>query len=444
MLKLLKLSTYGLKNLENMVTLEFCNSTVKSGIKNVNNIKGIYGYNGAGKSAIICAIDLYNKIVTSDSFINERHTIEELDNLINYKKREFFISVIFESSSKNIIEHVMKIKKDNLLNKYIIFYEEIKLHKGRTLNEKEETIFLKTEDSIKSKINLEGISQNMNNLNYNSFIHEFVINYLKNSNSIVENKKKNNLDEALNIIANIYMFSVITFVHLFNSDNYFYDYTKISKILNALLDNKTLNKETENYNKELMVLFQKQQYKVVVKKTDIEEFKNKTKKLEQFLKLFKPELREIELEMIEDKENVNIRRVFVYDDYKVDLEYESSGIKQLVNLFPYLNICANGGIVFIDEIDTFLNTVYLEKLVSFFMEYGKGQLIYTAHNIEPMTVLKNQLKAITILGVDNQIETFTKVGNYDPKRQYKKGYFPNLPMNVENFDFLSIFFEENK
>ena len=41
---------------------------------------GIIGYNGAGKSAIVCAMNLYEKLVLKDSFLSERQVIEELDS----------------------------------------------------------------------------------------------------------------------------------------------------------------------------------------------------------------------------------------------------------------------------------------------------------------------------------------------------------------------------
>ncbi|MFR3343560.1 MAG: hypothetical protein ACLTS6_05590 [Anaerobutyricum sp.] len=44
--------------------------------------------------------------------------------------------------------------------------------------------------------------------------------------------------------------------------------------------------------------------------------------------------------------------VMVYDSYKIHAEYESTGIKKLIQLFAYLNEMVEGGIVFIDEFDS--------------------------------------------------------------------------------------------
>ena len=78
-------------------------------------------------------------------------------------------------------------------------------------------------------------------------------------------------------------------------------------------------------------------------------------------------------------------------------------------------------------------------MVSFFKNYGKGQLIFTTHNLDAMKALKDQSKSIEVLGVDNKIDTWVGKGNKSPINDYINGNFPNSPMNVEDFDFINIF-----
>ena len=176
----------------------------------------------------------------------------------------------------------------------------------------------------------------------------------------------------------------------------------------------------------------------IISKSSYEEYARDNKKLERFIKVFKPELKEIELEKSEDKDTYHVKRLFKYVEY----EFESSGIKQLVKLFTYLSKCANGGVVFIDEIDVNINAVYFEKLISFFRKYGKGQLVFTTHNIEAMNALKGQSKSILVLGEDNKIDVWVGKGNKSPINDYFGGFFPHSPMNVEDFDFVNIFLGE--
>lgn len=53
----------------------------------------------------------------------------------------------------------------------------------------------------------------------------------------------------------------------------------------------------------------------------------------------------------------------VYENYSLDYEFESSGIKKLMNLFYYLDAASDGFIVFIDELDSEINDVYLDKII---------------------------------------------------------------------------------
>ena len=160
----------------------------------------------------------------------------------------------------------------------------------------------------------------------------------------------------------------------------------------------------------------------------------------------KKERRKKALELIkrEDKNSYHVRRLFKYKNYNVEYEFESSGIKQLVTLFTYLLICANGGIVFIDEMDTNLNSAYFAAIISFFAQYGKGQLIFTTHNLEAMNSLKSHSKSILVLGENNSIDVWVGKGNRSPIKDYLNGNLPNSPMNIEDFDFVNIFFGDEQ
>lgn len=83
-----------------------------------------------------------------------------------------------------------------------------------------------------------------------------------------------------------------------------------------------------------------------------------------------------------------------YVIYKYRLKKPVTGIKKLIQLFAYLNEMVEGGIVFIDEFDSNIHDVYLCALLEYLMEYGKGQLCFTTHNVGPMDVLKHHKKSI--------------------------------------------------
>ena len=431
MYKLLQLSTYGIKNLENEIIITFSNETIENGINKLNNIKGIFGYNGSGKSAIITSIDLYKNIICDSTFLIQNETKEKLNKLINYKKQEFYISMIYQYQKNSVLKHYIKIFKNKLTSNYYISEEGILLSTGRTLSDKYKLLILKKNEKIISDYD------NKNNK----------LDYLSNANleytsimqlvakRVIQNKEKN-FSEIEKII--LYCFLCINNieVYLLESDKH-----NNSKLANNVIKTLLSDYNSKNINNEIFNDIYYSDDEII----DIKSFhlyEEETKKLEKFIQIFKPDVKEIKIIKQEDFSFYHLKKLFVYENYNVELEYESSGIKQLVKLFSYLMNCAKGKIVFIDEIDTNINTIYFEKLISFFKKYGKGQLIFTTHNIESMNILKKQTKSIVVIGNDNKIDTWVAQGNKSPITDYATGAFPNSPMNIEDFDFINIFFGE--
>src|SRR5690606_15672989 len=106
-------------------------------------------------------------------------------------------------------------------------------------------------------------------------------------------------------------------------------------------------------------------------------YEDEIKNLERFIKIFKPNLKEITFIKKVNWDYFIYSLIFNYDGYSVDLELESTGIKKLVRLYPYLQYASKGEITFIDEMDANIHDVYLSKLIEFFEKYALGQLCFT-------------------------------------------------------------------
>ena len=148
---------------------------------------------------------------------------------------------------------------------------------------------------------------------------------------------------------------------------------------------------------------------------------------------------DISIDRKEDGDNYVCNLNMVYGDYVVHTEFESTGVKKLIRLFDYLQFMVRGGIVFIDEFDSNLHDVYLCALLEYLMEYGKGQLCFTTHNVGPMDVLKRNKKSIDFLSIDHKIYPWTTNGNYSPSKLYRNGMIEGSPFNVDSIDFIGIF-----
>lgn len=214
-----------------------------------------------------------------------------------------------------------------------------------------------------------------------------------------------------------------------------------------------LNEELKDYGKEKITqkkeleLFQDIKTKILevnakekyVKKLMFSSYEEYVKRLFSFIKIFKPDLCNIEIEKKDYNETFykcNLK--MVYKDYILNQEFESRGIKKLVQLFNYLDAASKGEIVFIDELDSNINDVYLDKLIEYFALYGKGQLCFTAHNLSPMSILKKYRNSICFISSINTVHTWTKNGNQNPENAYKNGFIEDFPFNVDSSDFLGI------
>ena len=112
---LLKAEISGIKNIDSPIHLDFYPDIIKDKIDfHHNNVKGIYGCNGAGKTAIITAFYIYQKMLSSDNYLLQENVIYNLKNEINYKTKKFTISLVFgfgqDGSDLQVVKHELTIK----------------------------------------------------------------------------------------------------------------------------------------------------------------------------------------------------------------------------------------------------------------------------------------------------------------------------------------------
>ena len=210
------------------------------------------------------------------------------------------------------------------------------------------------------------------------------------------------------------------------------------------INNLLLNQEKEYIKNDFLFkeisLFPLHPGQMIILKMYYDKYEGRIGQLKNFLKIFKPELVDIGI----DKKNYSessfsLNLIMDYGEYKVNAEFESTGIKKLIKLYSYFQMMVEGGIVFVDEMDANLHDVYLCALLEYLMEHGKGQLCFTTHNIGPMDVLKRNKKSIDFLSVNHKIYPWVTNGNYSPSKLYKNGMIEGSPFNIDSVDFLSAF-----
>lgn len=413
---MLSFKVNGVKNIEKEIEINFYNKTLKRFSPCGSNVKGIFGPNGIGKTSIIKGMDILRKISLNDNYLTNDFNLIILDKIINKKieKANLEIEFLIIDSNKKKSRYVHSITIAITSPKEIkILSENIKKKDPNT-------------DQIVGEILIE------NGIIKNDSLHEDDL-----KSEIVDITK--NLLEKRSIV-NIVKPSVLKSIDL-EKIRYFYRKLHIkidredSHLGYALMDNPL--KDDIPFNDSVG------NYDMIISKNNLQIFEDYLKRMTKFLKIFKPNLRNIEYEKKEGKEEYYINILFVYDDYKVNYEFESMGIKNLFSLFTYFRALSEDEVVVIDEIDTSIHDIYLNKLIEFFAVDGKGQLVFTAHNITLLQTLKKYKHSIDFINEDMEVVSWIKNGNSSPFKSYKDGYIKGLPFNIKEYDFLEIFSQES-
>ena len=430
---LLSLTVSGIKNIEKPLEIRFYKESIINNFNPKNyRIKSIYGENDSGKTAIVTAVKILQDILLNQNYLSDRLTQQNLVENINKKTRSGFIQIEYYFRDKVMpwIEqyHIdFEVREDN---RFYISGECLRTKNGRYSQNKFDTIYETKNGSLvyyatqemlpilKDKTRnlldqrsftsfVRVIQEEMNKIAYDSLIHVLFL-------------------KVLMVLINVYIDEA--------DDHRRYIYSKlISELPGRKLE------ETEELITE--VAEQKISYsddRESVPKDQIENYKAFVSGMCSFIKIFKPDLLDILVETKEREDAYRCNLIMQYPDYSIDAEFESRGIRKMMDLYAVLNQASKGGIAFIDELDASINDVYLGKLLEYFAYYGKGQLIFTAHNLSPMKILKSKKNAISFISSTNTIRTWACDGNRNPENAYRDGFIEDSPFNIDATDFLGI------
>lgn len=126
----------------------------------------------------------------------------------------------------------------------------------------------------------------------------------------------------------------------------------------------------------------------------------------------------------------------------VKFDQESTGTMNLLDLIPYFISACEGQTVVIDELDTGIHDLLVDKLLDNIIDYIKGQLIITTHNT---LLLESRIpnKDIYVFNVNKDAEKellpITEFKgrihkNINPRKQYLLGMYGGVPY-VSDIDF---------
>ena len=120
------------------------------------------------------------------------------------------------------------------------------------------------------------------------------------------------------------------------------------------------------------------------------------------------------------KEGCRIELVSCKNGREIPLRNESEGIKKIVSVLQLLIAVYNqpSVTVAIDELDSGIFEYLLGELMSIISERGKGQLIFTSHNLRPLETLDRGFVAFTTTSPEKRYVRLTGIKDSNNLRDY--------------------------
>ena len=421
---LLSAKINGIKCINREIELSFYKKTVDNNFNaDKYRIKGIYGENGSGKTAIINAFSILRSLLIFPNYLQSHN--QYLSMIMNKDSNEISIECDFYINLKNVrkvnrylvviskTETDYRIVEESLYERtpsspYTVFTPVFKVLNGEIIFFNDESKGLKLKETTKN-----------------------ILLYSTLSSLIMNNKSLSDFEST---VVYLYIFSLCIVVYMPQEDKH-----ELFAFKNTIRDHIEKYRMGQFEDSVLSIIEDLPDGAARISKSNVDYFYERVRKMERFIKLFKPSLKSIDVEKKPDGDGFRCYLHFNYGDYLIDYEFESAGIKKLVSIFDALYSSAIGMIVFIDEIDANVNSIYLEALIQYMMYYGKGQLCFTSHNIDIMDTLRSNKKAIDFLTNEGIIVSWTNNGNKLPSNTYKNGVVEGMPYNIFSTDFIKVF-----
>lgn len=116
---------------------------------------------------------------------------------------------------------------------------------------------------------------------------------------------------------------------------------------------------------------------------------------------------------------------------EIPLQYESEGIKKLVSILQLLIVIYNKSsiTVAIDELDSGVFEYLLGEVLRIIAEKGKGQLVFTSHNLRPLEVLDKRFIAFTTTNPQNR---YIRLSNVKATNNLRDFYYRDIVLGEQS------------
>lgn len=407
-----KIELKNFKNVEKGV-ITFNDSWKKENYEPKSEIIGIYGQNGSGKTALVDACAFLKLILEGRELPDDAYNYINLFKDSATLKFDIYIDAIKE---KYDVTYEFTLKK--LKNKKVKISNEILSYSKK---EKEWSTKVKIiEYDCENKLVLrpqkryqELIKNNKDNLVNLKVAQELSL--AKNTSFIFNNYSKNLFAKSFNSKDYI---KIINFLEYFAICNLFVINNRNTGVINinSLMPfSFRIEKDSQitagNIGIALggLTLIDKSKFEIVNKII---------KQMNIVLKYIVPGMK-IELynygEQHDEKGNrvVKVELLSIKGNLKLPIQYESEGIKKIISILSALISMYNNPSVclVVDELDSGIYEFLLGEILKVIELGGKGQLIFTSHNLRPLEVLNKNSLYFTTTNANNRYIKFRNAKN---------------------------------
>ena len=130
-------------------------------------------------------------------------------------------------------------------------------------------------------------------------------------------------------------------------------------------------------------------------------------------------------------EGVSVEMVSIRNQQKIPLRYESEGIKKIISILHMLIAMHNNPsmTLAIDELDSGIFEYLLGEILKVVKDSGKGQLVFTSHNLRPLETLhKNSILFTTT----NPTSRYIRLTNVNTNNNLRDVYYHDLILGGQN------------
>lgn len=408
-----KIELTNFKNVENGI-IEFKGNSDKNEEYNPKSeILGIYGQNGSGKTALVNACNFLKCILEGMSLPNDAYNYINIysqeanlkfDLYINNQKDEYIVNYEFtmrKIENKKVVISKEKLsyskkEKDSWSSKITLIdydvenQDEIFLPKYRyneiISNHKENIVNLKVAQRLAIDRNTSFIFSNE--------VKQIIYN-------IREQQDLNNILITLTYFARCNLFVIMN------------DHTGIIS-MNVLMPlSFRLEQEEQITSGDIVVGLGGVS---IINKSAFNILNMIINQMNVVLKHIVPTL-QIELynygEQHDEKGNqgIKVELLSVKDNAKLPIKYESEGIKKIISILSALIAMYNNPSIcmVVDELDSGIYEFLLGEILKVIEQGGKGQLMFTSHNLRPLEVLNKDSLYFTTTNTKNRYIKFANV-----------------------------------